>query len=256
MEINTAHMPIREQLDDAETAESLARLVGRAKDIEHLVERAVQANNAADGLLATVADVIDEQCEKINQSGTSVEERLGSLVSLFLIVTEPEAVSALSRLVDRLPQLEEASRLLDEVPNLLAIATDVVDEYAANFKSHGVELEKSISQGLHALLWLGCRVSEDELERLGFLLRSDVLDPHALQVIGQAATSLANCQRETCEQRTPERIGMLGLLKALRDPNLQRTLGFGVRFAKCFGDLNGQTSNESASSQQQTNNLQ
>ncbi|TWT61687.1 DUF1641 domain-containing protein [Rubinisphaera italica] len=248
METNFAEMPIREQMDDPETAESLSRLVGRAKDVEHLVERAMQANNAADGLLATVADVIDEQCEKINQSGTSVEERIGSLASLLLKVTEPETVSALSRLVDRLPQLEEASRLLDEVPNLLAIATDVIDEYAANLKSHGVELEKSISQGLHALLWLGCRVSEEELERLGFLLRSDVLDPHALDVVGHAATSLANCQRETCEQKTAERIGVLGLLKSLRDPNMQRTLGFGIRFAKCFGNPNGQTSSESPSS--------
>mgnify|MGYP001813780932 FL=1 len=248
METKIEDMPIREQMSDPETAESLSRLIGRAKDVEHLIERAVYANNAADGLFATVADVIDEQCEKINQSGTSVDERLGSLVNLFLKVTEPETVSALSRLIDRLPQLEEASRLLDEVPNLLAVVTDLVDEFAANLKSQGVELEKSISQGLHALLWLGCRVSEDELERLGYLLRSDVLDPNALEVVGHAATSLARCQRETCEQRTSDRIGLIGLLKALRDPNLQRTVGFGVRFAKCFGDSNGRASNGSTSS--------
>lgn len=249
MEMKIEDMPIREKLDDPEIVESLSRLVGRTKDVEQLVERAVQANRAADGLLATVADVLDEQCEKVNQSGTSVDQRLGTLVNLFLKVTEPETASALSSLVDRLPQLEKASRLLDEVPNLLAIFTDVVDEYAANLKSQGVELEKSITQGLHALMWLGCRISKDELERLGYLLRSDVLDPHALAVVGRAATSLANCQRETCQQQTPERIGLFGLWKALRDPDVQRTLGFGVRFAKCFGDRDALATNEAADSQ-------
>lgn len=232
-------MAMREQLDDPETAEALARLMGRAGDIDKLVQRATQANAAADGLLAIATDVVDEQCQKINATGVPVDQRIGSLLELLLKLTEPETAAALGRLIDRLPQI---SQLLDEVPNLLAIATDVFDEYAKKLKSHNIDFEQSLTQGLHALLWLGSRVSEDELERLGFLLRSDVLDPDALQVVGNAATSLANCQRESCQLQTPDRIGLLGLLKVARDPQVQRSIGFGVRFAKCFGNACDQSS--------------
>lgn len=238
MSTQMSDMTFREQLDDPQIADALSRLLGRAKDVDKLVARATEANGAIDGLLATGVDVVDEQCKKVNESGTSIDERLGSLLGLLMKVTEPETVGAINKLVDRLPQLEQASRLLDEVPNLIAIAVDVFDEFARKMDADGIDLEKSLTQGLQAALWLGCRVSSVELERLGYLLRSDVMHPHALEVVGNAASSLANCQQDTCEMVTPERVGMLGMLSALRDPNVQKSIAFGIRFAKCFGDKN------------------
>ena len=113
---------------------------------------------------------------------------------------------------------------------------DVLDEWMLQLKADGIDIETSLKQGLRAALWLGGRVSETELDRLGVLLRSDVLDEHAIDVVAMAGSSLAKCQQDTCEMETPNRIGMFGLLSALRDPNTQRALAFGVRFAKCFGN--------------------
>lgn len=241
MDTQITDMPLREQLGDPATMESLSRLLARAGDVEKLIDRASEANNAADGLVATLADVVDEHCQSVNATGTSVDTRIGSLVDLFMKVTEPKTVDALSKLIDRLPELEQASRLLHEVPNLVAMATDILDEHATRLREQGIDVGTSISQGLQAMLWLGSRVSQNELDRLGFLLRSDVLDPHALEVVGNAATSLSTCQRDSCEMETPERIGVLGLLKAIRDPNVQKAIGFGVRFAKCFGSGRNET---------------
>lgn len=242
MDAQLTDMAFREQLDDPQITEALARLLGRAKDVERLVDRASVADGAIDGLLATATDVIDEQSERINATGTSVDQRIGSLVDLLLKVTDPATIEAIGRLVDRIPQIEQASRLLDEVPNLLAIVTDVFDEFTSGLQDRGVELENSITQGLHALLWLGSRISNDDLERLGDLLRSDVLDPHALEVVGNAATSLATIQRNSCELKTASRVGILGLLQSIRDPNVQRSIGFGIQFAKCFGKQSEESS--------------
>lgn len=254
MEPQLADLPLREQLNDPEITESLARLLGRVGDLETLVSRAADANAAVDGLLATATDVVDEKCTKISETGTPVDQRLGSLVTLLLKLTEPDTAAALGRLLDSLPQLAQAIQLVDQVPNLLAVAADVFDEFATDVKSNGVDLEKSITQGLHALLWLGCRVSEEELERLGFLLRSDVLDPHALEVVGHAASSLANCQRETCALEEPDHVGLFGLLKAARDPQVQHTLNFVVRFARCFGRQYSQPANGKQSQPQANRN--
>ncbi|MEQ9406441.1 MAG: DUF1641 domain-containing protein [Fuerstiella sp.] len=238
MSTQIGDMAFREQLDDPQIAEALSRLLGRAGDVDRLVSQATEAKGAIDGLFATGMDIVDEQCENINASGTPVDKRLTSLITLLLKVTEPKTVDALGKLIDRLPQLEQASRLLEEVPGLVAIAVDVFDEFAKHMHAEGVDLEKSLTQGLHAALWLGCRVSNVELERLGYLLRSDVLDPHALEVVGNAASSLASCQRETCDLETADRVGLFGILAALRDPGVQKTLGFAIRFAKCFGSRN------------------
>lgn len=202
-------------------------------DTQKLVDN--ETRQAAEDIFATMVDVFDEQCEKINQTESGVEERTQNLMRLFMKVTEPKSISALESLIDRLPELEKLMQLAAEMPDLFATLVDVFDEFAAQLKEDGVDLEKSVKQGLHAALWLGCRVSHEELERLGYLLRSDVLDPHALEVVGHAGTSLARCQQQSCELSTPDQVGVFGVLKAMRDPNVQRSIGFALRFARCFG---------------------
>jgi hypothetical protein len=136
-----------------------------------------------------------------------------------------------------LAKLEEAIRLIDDLPNLLAMAMDVFDEWAAKLKDEGIDIESSVRQGLRAALWLGSQIQQDELERLGYLLRSDVLNPHSVEAVGMAGTALASCQQGVCEHPVPKRVGMFGMLSALRDPNTQRAVAFGIQFAKCFGNV-------------------
>ena len=154
---------------------------------------------------------------------------------------EPQTIAALNRLLDQAEDLsrtiEKAKELQQELPNLLAIATDVFDEYAVKLKEQGIDLEASLRQGLHAVLWLGSQIRTDELERLGYLLRSDVMNEHSVETVGMAGSALASCRRGTCEHPVPKRIGLFGLLGAMRDPDTQRALAFAVQFAKCFGGV-------------------
>ena len=65
------------------------------------------------------------------------------------------------------------------------------------------------------------------------LLRSSVLNPEAVQVVSQIAEALIESTRVA--HATPQKIGLLGLLKAMRDPDVQRSMGFAMAFAKTFG---------------------
>lgn len=239
---------IDERLRNPKIAASIARLLDRSEELEEAAATVSEVAKAIPDLTATVADVFDEGCRKASESGIDLEQRFQSLMRIFVKATEPRNVAALETLIDRLPQLEEASQLVDDLPNLLATVFDVLDEYAKSMNEQGIDLEKSLTQGLHAALWLGSRISETELDRLGILLRSDVLDTRALEVIGHAATSLVSCQEQTCAASAPDRVGTLGLIRALRDPDVQKTIGFASRFAKCFGTCVGSSNGKPKSS--------
>jgi hypothetical protein len=150
-------------------------------------------------------------------------------------LSEPSILQSLEELIERLPTLEKGLARLEQLPEVAGVLGDVFDEWAAGLSRQGIDLEKAVRQGLHAALWLGQRVSERELERLGILLRSDVLEPHALAVVGKTGRALATCHEGACATPVPERLGPLGLLRALNDPDVQRALAFGVQAARCFG---------------------
>lgn len=65
------------------------------------------------------------------------------------------------------------------------------------------------------------------------LLDSGVLEPKALNVIGQAGTALAETVEAGPDAIRP--VGTIGLLRALNDPDTQQVLGFLVKFASNFG---------------------
>ncbi len=154
-----------------------------------------------------------------------------------ILVTEPNNMRAIERLVSRLPKLEEGSALLDELPNLRATAMHVFDEWATTQKAQGIDLEQSVRQGLHAALYLGGKIHQEELDRIGFLLKSEVLSENSVATFSMAGRALSSCHQGTCEHPVAKRIGLFGLLGAIRDPNTQRALSFALQFAKCFGGV-------------------
>ena len=224
---------IADRLNDPQTSEVLHRLLDHAASLDQMLTMAGELPN----LLAIAADFFDATCRKAAEDGIDIEQRATRLVNLLVQVTEPKNMRAIERLVSRLPKLEEGSTLLDELPNLLATAMDVFDEWAAAQKAQGIDLEQSVRGGLHAALYLGGKIRKEELDRIGFLLKSEVLSENSVATIGMAGTALSSCRQGTCEHPVAKRVGLFGLLGAIRDPNTQRALSFGLQFAKCFGGV-------------------
>ncbi len=226
-------MSLLDRLNDPKTAAALHGLLDHAETIERAIRMASELPN----LVAIATDFFDAVIQNASRDGIDIEQRATSLVKLIVQVTEPETMRAIESLVARLPKLAEGSVLLDELPNLAAIAVDVFDEWATQLKEDGIELEQSLRQGLHAALYLGGQVRREELDRIGFLLKSDVMSENSVATVGMAGSALSSCHRGTCEHPVPKRVGLFGLLTAIRDPNTQRALSFGLQFAKCFGGV-------------------
>ena len=197
-----------------------------------LVER---MGMSVEDAVATGADAVDEKIARAAESGIDVDARMTGLGQLLEKLSEPTTLAAIGQLLDGLPQLAQLAKLADEMPNLVAMLGDVMDDYQNRCAAKGIDVEKALVNGLEAALWLGSQVDHEHVRRIGDLLGSDILNPHAVSVVNNAAQSLTNAQEQVCGSSTPTRIGMLGLLAALRNPEIQRSLAFAVQFGKCFG---------------------
>ncbi|MEW4569255.1 DUF1641 domain-containing protein [Tautonia sp. JC769] len=236
--MNTNEPPVGRGLRESNCqpgVDVLARLLERVEHIDRVVSRLERLADEAPPLVATAVDALDESCRTLAATGAGPDERLGRLLRFAGRLTDDDTFRAIDRLLDRAGQLDGVMSTVDRFPGLLAVVVDTLDEYAATLAKQGIDVETSLRQGLHALLWLGNRVSEAELERLGILLRSDVLEPHALAVVGKTGRALATCHENTCSTRTPDQIGPVGLIRALGDPDVRRSLSFLVQVARCFG---------------------
>lgn len=184
--------------------------------------------------IAAGADFVDDQAARAGDSGVAVDERLSGLTKLFGKLSEPATISVLSELLEQLPQFAQLAKMAAELPKLLAIIGDVVEEYQQKFAADGIDVEKALTNGLNAVLYLGSEIDHERLQRIGGLLSSEILNPNAINVIDNAVNSLNTAQTETCGE-SKDRIGIFGMLAALRDPQVQRSLAFAVEFGKCFG---------------------
>ncbi|WP_339745070.1 DUF1641 domain-containing protein [uncultured Rubinisphaera sp.] len=233
METTHERPSLADRLSDPHTTEALHRLLDRAESLDQILQLAGDLPN----LVAIATDFFDAVCHKASLNGIDLEDRASQLLKLLVQITEPANLQAIERLISRLPDLEAGTAFLDEFPNLFATAVDVFDEWARDLKADGIDLEKSVRQGLYAVLYLGGQIRREELDRIGYLVKSDVMNEHSIESVGMAGSALASCRSGTCEHPLPKRVGLFGLLTAMRDPDTQRALSFGLQFAKCYGGV-------------------
>lgn len=188
-----------------------------------------------DDALATGTDALDEKVAQASRAGIDVEPRLSSLADLLVRLTEPQTLSALGTLIDRLPQLAQFASMLDAAPDLLATFGDVLDDFQKSAERDGIDVEKGLINGMHAALWFGNHLDKEDLSRIGEVLKSDILSPHALKTVGDIAKALATAQRQSCDSTTKSQVGLFGLIGLMRNPDIQRSVAFAAKLGECFG---------------------
>jgi len=151
-----------------------------------------------------------------------------------------EALARLDAKLTKLEQqLEPVTQLATTAPDALAVLVDVFDRQASTLQARGVDIEQRLSalariaeqfttpQALKVLEALSAQLPSLEL-----LCNSDALAP--IQHVSQALVATSADE--------PPALGALGLLRALSDRDVQRTVGFAIAFARHFGHaLNART---------------
>ena len=133
-------------------------------------------------------------------------------------------------IVEVTESLRPLMALAQQAPAFVAVLMDSFDEAMRTANDNGVDVERGLLNGTAAALRFGATMDADKVRELDALLKSGVLAPGTLRIIGELGRALT----ETAAA-PPSTAGAIGLLKALGQPDVQRALGFLVTFAERFG---------------------
>jgi hypothetical protein len=133
-------------------------------------------------------------------------------------------------IVDVAEGLRPLMAIAQQAPAFVAVLIDSFDEAMRTANDNGIDVERGLLNGAEAALRFGATMDAEKVRELDALLKSGVLAPGTLQIIGEFGRALT----ETAAA-PPSTAGALGLLKALGQPDVQRALGFLVTFAERFG---------------------
>lgn len=160
----------------------------------------------------------------IAATSTDIESQLPAAVHLQAIEQRTRAIAEVTE------SLRPLMALAQQAPALVAVLMDSLDEAARTASDKGIDVERGLLNGAEAALRFGATMDAEKVRELDALLNSGVFAPSTLRIVGELGRALT----ETAAA-PPASAGVLGLLKALGQPDVQRALGFLVTFAERFG---------------------
>ena len=184
----------------------LARIEARLAKLDPLLD-------AAPGLIAMAGDGFDELAAELGD----LDARIRGAVRLLERATRPETLTKLEAMLD----------MLDAAPGLIAMLGDTFDEFALQAQARGLALDAVVPELGRALEAALVLLTHEQVREL---LVSDLLLPSAIEALGVAARALGNAQRGASP-----RLGLIGTLSAMREPEVQRAVGFAIDVARRFG---------------------
>lgn len=219
--------------DGSDLAARLEELESRLARLEGALDRLTSALGQLPAAVASFTDFVDE----LDRAGFDLNGRVQGSLRVLERLTEPETLQHLERLLERVSALAPLVESARHAPELLAAGVDVIDEWMGRLADSGIDVDERARILAQALERLTSPEALDVLRTLfsrsdvirGFL-DSGVLDPEPLAVVGKAGEGLAQTAKVS-----PPPVGPMALWKALRDPDVQRSLGFAIHFARVFG---------------------
>lgn len=145
-------------------------------------------------------------------------------------LSDPKTIEQLVRLLDK---LENMTFLFDMLENFLRRGPEIAD----SINDLVVLLRQSLSKPEYVSRFestlTAVRRMQEFLDspQVQELFKSDVLDVRTVQMVGKVSRSMIRANTEAAEMGT-KRLGFLGIMRALSDPEVQPALHFVLHFAR------------------------
>ncbi len=194
----------------------LARVEARLDRIEAALDRIPD-------LVATATDAVDDLARRLGEGPAGLDERARAASSAVERLTRPDTLARLESILAKADVLAEAVDALAQVPALAATAADTFDEIAGGLNERGVHLDERVKG---AFEWLERITNPRVQDHLAAMLK--VLEVTA-EPAGRVAEKLADVTAR------PERVGLFGVMRAMRDPNVQMAVGQAMAVARAVG---------------------
>ena len=213
-------------------AEFLDRLMNRLDRLEQRLDQLAAPVEQAPHVIGAVADTADGWLRQAQAQGIDIDAALKAAGPLLLTLADPKLLHAINGLAQQLPDI---AKLADAGPKALAAITDTVDSWIAQLSAQGVDAQAMTENIAAALAKLGELLKSPQYAAL---MNSGVLDPDTVEMVGKAGSALVHARKEACIET-----GMFGALRATGDRDVQRAIGFAIKFANAFGQELAQPDN-------------
>ena len=258
---------LQQRLSDPRVAEGLARLLDRIDSVSFAVEAVEGLVARGDVIADSVADAVNEfkqvdsrwsvlikQTPELMETGArlavasrgiDVEEVQRS--HLLERISQPETLALINSLLDRLPLITFLAESMEELLKRGEVITDNVTEIVQELKRSEVQFDFSKAKALLEQLpklqamseqILQSRLAGEDLpkaiEASANLVDSGMLDEKVLSTLGRVSRQVVDGYLKVSAQPVPPLGGIWALMRALKDPDVQKTVGFGLAFAKEF----------------------
>ncbi|HSD88106.1 MAG TPA: DUF1641 domain-containing protein [Kofleriaceae bacterium] len=144
---------------------------------------------------------------------------------------EDRLLATIERLERKVDHMERTIARLEgataQVPAVVATVTDIVDGLVERLAARGIDVDERMRAVLRAADHL---TSPRALDALASVLQSEIMASQTTEVIGRMGRAIVAAEHEA------RPVGMWGLMRALRDPEVQRAAGFLVSMARRFGE--------------------
>ena len=216
-------------LEKAVAADNVAR-IERIIDRLDTVESSLTFAEQLPGVAAMAGDIADNWIARTE--GLDLDATLKAAIPALTALADPKVVAAVETLAKRAPEL---AALVDSGPKLVAAAVDTVDGMMGRLVERGTDLQAMSESVAVGLSKLGDVLNSPQYLAL---MNSGVLDPSTLDMVGKAGSALVHARLEACVET-----GMFGALRATSDKDIQRAIGFAIKFAQAFGQELAQPDN-------------
>ena len=199
-------------------------------------------NPTVEELIAFSTNSFDDWAAKAQKDGVDVDERVQRILPLLLKLTDPAFLDFLEKMLSKRAQLEQLLDMADEVPGVFTAGMDTLDSLISRLQGQGIDPDKRLhniikimdiltSDNVLRFLEL-CNLYMEKFIHLGDkFLATDTLNEKFAGVFKDATRSLL----ETKEESPKPISGVFAMLGALKDRDVSKAIGFGIHFAKKFG---------------------
>ncbi len=144
---------------------------------------------------------------------------------------EDRLLATIERMERRIEHMDETIHRLEGaaagVPAVVATVTDIVDGVIARLAERGFDVD----QRMRALLAAADHLTSPRaLDALAAVLQSEIMAHQTTEVVARMGRAIVHAEHEAMP------VGIWGLMRALRDPEVQRAAGFLVAMARRFGE--------------------
>lgn len=231
-------------------------IIESVSDGVHELRAAVPTGNLD---VSKTAAVMAESLPPLIEALPQITQSLPHLLELTRRLDNPDTAEALDKILDNLGlaafMLSSIDGFLQRSDTVIESVADGVHDLRSMAPANDPRLMENLTQALPQLVNLLPQLTAmlpaltnvaSRLETIlnspefDALMKSGVFAPQTVGIVGQAGDALVTSYQ--ANQVAPKSIGLMGMFRALQDPDVQRAMGFLVDFGKRFGQaMDGQS---------------